>query len=41
MTNAKRDENNVVVLLWVSSVDWVTPVPIEVDPATWAILAES
>ena len=41
MTNAVRDDNNVVVLLWVSSVDWETPVPIQVDPTTWAILCES
>jgi len=40
MTNAVRDENNVVVLLWVSSVDWETPTPIQVD-SNWAILCET
>ena len=40
MTNAIRDDNNVTVLMWVSSVDWETLVPIEVDPVTWAIQAE-
>jgi len=41
MTNAERDENNIPILLGVSSVDWVTPVPITVNPATWAIQLET
>lgn len=40
MTNASRDENHVTTLMWVSSVDGTTPVPIEVDPATWALQLE-
>ena len=40
MTNAERDENNVPVAMGVSSVDWETPIPIEVNPTTWAIMAE-
>lgn len=40
MTNAKIDDNNVPTLLWVSSVDWVTPVPIEVNPTTGALQLE-
>lgn len=40
MTNAKRDENNVTTMLWVSNVDSVTPVPIKVNPVTWRIIAE-
>lgn len=34
MASGKRDENNVVVGMGVSSVDGVTPVPITVDPVT-------
>ena len=41
MSEAIRDDNNVPVLVWVSSVDGVTTVPIEVNPATGALLAES
>ena len=37
---AQRDENNVTTALWVSSVDWVTPVPIQVNPTNGAILVE-
>ena len=40
MTNASRDDNNVTTLMWVSSVDGVTPIPVEVDPTTWAIQLE-
>lgn len=40
MTQAIRDDNNVTVLMGVSSVDWVTPVPIEVNATTGAIQAE-
>ena len=40
MENAIRDENHVTVLMGVSSVDW-TPLPITVNPATGAILAEA
>lgn len=40
MTNAIRDDNNVTVLMGISSVDW-TPIPIKVNPATGAILAEA
>jgi len=40
MANAIRDDNHVTVLVWVSSVDWVTTIPIEVNPATWAIQGE-
>jgi len=39
--NAERDDNHVPTALWVSSVDWVTPIPIEVNPATWALQTES
>lgn len=39
MSNANRDENNIPVILWVSSVDW-TPLPILVDPSTGAMLVE-
>ena len=41
MDDAKKDSNRVVTLQGVSSVDGVTPVDIEVDPATGAILAEA
>lgn len=40
MTDAPRDENNVPVLVGVSSVDQTTPVPIEVNPSTWALQLE-
>ena len=38
---AIRDENHVTVLMWVSSVDWETPVPIEINASTGALLTES
>ena len=41
MAEAWRDDNNVTVLLWVSSVDNETPLEVQVDPSTWAILAET
>lgn len=41
MTQAIRDENHVTVLMAVSSVDGETLLPIEINPATWAILAEA
>jgi len=34
MTNAERDENRTPVLMGVSSVDGVTPIPIEIDATT-------
>ena len=37
---ASKDQNNVSTLLGVSSVDLTTPIPIQVDPVTGAILAE-
>lgn len=40
MTNAERDANHVTTMLWVSSVDSVTPTPLQVNPVTWRILAE-
>ena len=39
--DAIRDENRVTVLMWVSSIDWITPIPIEVNPSTWAIQIEA
>lgn len=36
-----RDDNNVVVMMGVSSVDWVTPLPVQIDPSTGEILAEA
>jgi len=39
MSSGKRDDNRVVVLIGVSSVDGVTPVPIMVDPDTGRLLA--
>ena len=38
--DAVRDENHVPVLLGVSSVDGVTPVPIQVDPVTGRLLVD-
>jgi len=38
MANAPRDENHLPTTLWVSSVDWVTPVPLSVNPVTWRVL---
>lgn len=40
MTNATRDENNLPVILGTSSVDWVTPVPIKINPVTWRALID-
>jgi len=40
MSNATKDDNAVPVILWVNSVDWVTPLPVLVDPSNWALLAE-
>jgi hypothetical protein len=40
MANAKRDDNRNVTLMGVSSVDGVTPLKIQVNPVTWAVLAE-
>ena len=37
MANAKRDANNTPTILGVSSSDMITPIPIVVDPITWAI----
>lgn len=34
MTNAKRDDNFIPVMMGVSSVDGVTPVPVTLDPTT-------
>ena len=41
MANAERDDNHVTVMMGVSSVDWTTPIPVEVNPANWAVMAES
>jgi len=38
--NGIRDENNVVVVLWVNSTDDSETLPLEVDPATGAIMCE-
>lgn len=40
MANAERDENNVPVALGINSVDWVTTIPIEINPANWALQVE-
>lgn len=40
MADGIRDDNNIPVALWVSSVDWETPIPIQVNPANWALQAE-
>lgn len=37
---AERDDNNVPSILGVSSVDWVTPIPLKVNPVTWRVLME-
>lgn len=37
---ARQDENGRFTLLWVSSVDGKTPVPIKVNPVTWRVLIE-
>lgn len=37
-TNASHDQNRVTTLLGVSTTDGTTPVPVEVDPATGAML---
>lgn len=38
MTNATRDENNLPVILGTSSVDWITPTPIKINPVTGRML---
>ena len=38
--NAIKDDNNVPVIIWQSSVDENETVMIRVNPTTWAILAE-
>jgi len=40
MSEAKRDNNRVTTLLGVSSADGVTPIPIQVNPATGRVIAE-
>ena len=40
MTEAKRDENSITVILATSSTDGSTPVPIKVDPTNHAIKME-
>ncbi len=40
MWNATRDANNTATLLGISSVDWITPIPIQVDPITGAIMGK-
>ena len=40
MTNAKRDDNRNATLLWVSSVDGVTPLLVQVNPATNRMLVD-
>lgn len=41
MGNAIRDDNHIPVAVAVSSVDGETTIPIQINPATWAILAET
>src|SRR5574343_1290920 len=41
MTQAKRDQNYVTVLLGVSNADGVTPIPVYVDAATNAMLVSA
>lgn len=38
MANAQRDDNNVTTILWVSSTDGVTPIPLKINPVTWRAL---
>lgn len=38
MTNAKRDNNQIPVILGTSSSDGTTPIPIKADPSTHALL---
>lgn len=40
MSQAPRDQNSVPTLLGVSSADGITPLPVQVDPATGAILVD-
>lgn len=40
MTNAKKDNNQVPVLLGASNADGTTPLPIQVDPATHEIIMD-
>ena len=41
MANARRDENNVTTMLWVSSTDSSVTVPLKVNPVTWRVLIEN
>ena len=40
MTNTERDNNNVPSILWVSTVDNITTVPVQVNPANWKMKVE-
>ena len=40
MSEAKRDENRVVVIQGVSSVDLATPTTVAVNPSTNAVIVE-
>ena len=40
MADAPRDDNNIPSALWVSSVDWITTVPLKVNPVTWRVLVD-
>jgi len=39
MTQALRDDNRNPTVLWVSSVDWVTPTRLKINPVTWRVIA--
>lgn len=41
MSEASRDQNHVPTMLGVSSVDGVTPIPVEIDPVTGRLLVDS
>jgi len=36
----RKDWNHVTAMFWVSSVDWITPVAIKINPLTWRVLVE-
>ena len=40
MTNARRDENHITSILWISKDDSTIIVPIKVNPVTWRMLIE-
>jgi len=41
MANAKRDDNNVTTVLWVSKDDSSITIPVKVNPVTWRVLIET